>query len=274
MRYLRKPTIRFTILAILAFAGSWILQQKTFLPSTSLEDLFLNQMSPAVGFRLASVTVDGRKKTTTEAILKSLGVQTGDPIFDIDVESSRQRLQALPWVQSAKVGRQLPRNLHIVLEERNAFAIWQRGYRHTLVDRTGEEILDRTEGYEHLPIIVGPIAPKKAGNLFQELANETLLFEKIRAAVHIGQRRWNIILRFSDTDITIKLPEVDPKAAWVRLARLQQEHKLLDRDINAIDLRFKDKLIVRTSQSKADQTKSPTQTTQPDNSDLRNDEKV
>jgi len=272
MRYLRKSTIRFTILAILGFAGSWILHQKTLLPSTNLKNLFLDQISPAMGFRLASVTVDGRKQTTTEAILESLGVKTGDSIFDLDVETSRKKLQTLPWVQSAKVGRQLPQELHIILIERNAFAIWQRGDRHTLVDHTGAEIIDRTEGYEHLPIIVGPGAPKNVGNLFQELANESVLFEKIRAAVHIGQRRWNIILNFSGSDITIKLPEVDPKAAWLRLARLHQEHRLLDRDITSIDLRFRDKLIVRTSQAKAEQMKVPAQTTQPADSNLGNDE--
>ena len=47
-----------------------------------------------------------------------------------------------------------------------------------------------------------------------------------------------------DRGVQIKLPETDPYRAWQRLARLDARHKLLARDIKAIDMRLPDRLIV------------------------------
>ena len=68
------------------------------------------------------------------------------------------------------------------------------------------------------------------------------LMDRVAAAIRVADRRWNLRL---DNDIDVRLPEENPQAAWDRLAKLQAEHKLLERDIIAIDLRVPERLVVR-----------------------------
>ena len=68
--------------------------------------------------------------------------------------------------------------------------------------------------------------------------------ERVQAMVRIGERRWNLRLH-NGTDVL--LPEIAEGAAIKRLAELQQEAKLLDRPLAAIDLRLPDRLVVRTN---------------------------
>jgi cell division protein FtsQ len=95
-----------------------------------------------------------------------------------------------------------------------------------------------------LPLIVGPGADRAAATLYDLLAAEAAVAERVQAMVRIGERRWNLRLH-SGTDVL--LPEIAEAAAIKRLAELQQEAKLLDRPLAAIDLRLPDRLVVRTN---------------------------
>ena len=44
----------------------------------------------------------------------------------------------------------------------------------------------------------------------------------------------------------MRLPETRTAAAWSELARMEREHRLLERDVTMIDLRLPDRLVVRT----------------------------
>ena len=58
----------------------------------------------------------------------------------------------------------------------------------------------------------------------------------------VSKRRWNLRL---DGDIDVRLPEDDPAAAWQRLAEYERTHRVLERDVQVLDLRIPDRLIVR-----------------------------
>jgi cell division protein FtsQ len=64
----------------------------------------------------------------------------------------------------------------------------------------------------------------------------------VRSAVWVGGRRWNLRL---DDGIDIRLPEENAQSAWTRLATLERDQRVLSRDIIAIDLRIRDRLVVR-----------------------------
>ena len=48
--------------------------------------------------------------------------------------------------------------------------------------------------------------------------------------------------------IDIRLPEKDALKAWRKLAKLEKEHGLFEREIQAIDLRQPDRLVVRVTE--------------------------
>jgi cell division protein FtsQ len=91
-------------------------------------------------------------------------------------------------------------------------------------------------------VIVGESAPERAEGLFDLLGQQPKLKERVTAAVFVGKRRWNLRL---DNGIDVKLPEENPAAAWSRLANLQEQYGLLEKDVRIIDLRQPDQVVVR-----------------------------
>ena len=98
-------------------------------------------LTAASGLRLESLTVEGREHTSPEDIRAALDVTRGTPILTINVAEAREALEALPWVKAARVERQLPNTVHVVIQEREPFALWQKGSRYFLVDRDGTPII-------------------------------------------------------------------------------------------------------------------------------------
>jgi len=66
-----------------------------------------------------------------------------------------------------------------------------------------------------------------------------------RAAVYVGERRWN--LRLKD-GLDIRLPENDVGNALALLSKLDRDDKLFSRDITAVDMRLPDRLSVQLSE--------------------------
>lgn len=194
------------------------------------------------GFQVGEILVSGRAHTQMEALRVAIGLDRGDPILEVDPELIRRRVETLPWVRTALVERQLPDIIRVRLQERTPFALWQRNGRMAVVDEEGV-ILPATgsEAEEALPIIVGTRAPENAPALFALLANEPELSRRVRAATWVDDRRWTLRL---DNNVDIHLPAESPGTAWTRLARLDREQQLLQRDIVVIDLRMDDRLVV------------------------------
>ena len=214
-------------------------------------------LSAMAGLRLEALTVEGRSNTNPEDILASMDIERGTPILSINVGEAREALESLPWVKSAQVERQLPSAVHVVIEERVAYALWQRGKRYTLIDASGHSIVDVPGQIGELPLIVGNDAPTHAFELFETLKTEPELLSRVRGAVRIGERRWNIHFDSFESGIAVRMPETGIAATWARLATLQREHSLLERDLASIDMQLPDRLIVQLNQGQTANTAVP-----------------
>jgi cell division protein FtsQ len=196
------------------------------------------------GLSLQTVEVHGRGETRQPDILGAIGAARGAPLLGLDIEAMRERLAALPWIVSAEVERRYPDRLLVTVEEAEPMALWQRSQKFYLVSRAGKVIETAELGKysKKLLVIVGDNAPERAEALFDLLAREPKLKERVTAAVFVGKRRWNLRL---DNGIDVKLPEEDPAAAWSRLADLQKQYALLEKDVRIIDLRLPDQVVLR-----------------------------
>lgn len=201
-------------------------------------------LSTHVGFTVQEINVTGRSRTPRDQLLAALQVERGAPILAFDPAAARKRIEALPWVASAVVERHLPDTVYLNIQERQPLALWQHGGRFSLIDRNGVEIPESEVGpYIHLPLLVGDDAPSQAGALLDLLAAEPELATRVKAAVRIGGRRWNLVM---DSGIEVQLPEDQPGPALARLAEAQRNHDILARDLVVIDLRLPDRMTVRT----------------------------
>ncbi len=205
----------------------------------------LLEATAALGLRVADIRVEGRRTTDRETIFDALGAHLGTPILAIDPVRAKAKLERLPWVRSALIERRLPDMLYVRLVEREPLALWQHDGKIELIDRTGAVIpVTHLNRFAKLPLVVGADAASHAAQLLKLLASEPDLAARVTAAVRVGGRRWNLRI---DKAIDVLLPAGDPAAAWADLARLQRSSAILQRDVQAIDLRLPDRLVVRVA---------------------------
>ena len=197
-----------------------------------------------IGLTVRQVLAEGRTETTQDDILKALAIRGGEPILGIDAEAARSRVESLPWVRSAAVERRLPDTICVRIVERHPLAWWEKDGKLVLIDRSGEPIrVPPPARYSMLIVLVGDDAPAHAAALLAMLAREPDLAARVHAAVRVGQRRWNLKI---DDAIDIRLPEDGADAAWTKLGELERKNRILSRDIEAVDMRLPDRLIVQT----------------------------
>lgn len=201
--------------------------------------------SAAFGLRVNDIRVEGRATTDRETILEALGARPGMPIFAVDPTHAKQQLESLPWVSSAAIERRLPDIIYVRLVEREPMALWQHAGKINLIDRSGAVIpVTRLDRFAKLPMVVGEDAAGHAAGLLNMLATQPDIAARVTAAIDVDGRRWNLRL---DNAIDVLLPSDDPAAAWADLARLQRTNAILQRDVQAIDMRLPDRLVVRVA---------------------------
>lgn len=210
--------------------------------------------SARLGFRVDEILVVGRQETKRADLLKAVTLARGAPILAFDINAARRRVEALPWVRQASIERMLPNTVLLNVEERQPLAVWQHKGNFALIDHEGEVILRKgIERYADLVIVVGKEAPIHAASLLETLGNEPELMGLVKAAVWVGGRRWNLRLA---GDIDVRLPEKNARGAWSRLAEYERVHQVLERDVQVLDLRLPDRLIIK----KVPSTKTPVKT--------------
>lgn len=203
------------------------------------------------GFRIEEITIAGRGRTPTDQIAAALGSRHGAPILGLDLESVKDRIEAIPSVRAASVERRLPGAVHIAIAERQPVAIWQNNGGHVLVDRDGHQIPGAITGFEGLPLVVGDGAGIRADELLTMLAAEPALANRVKAAIRVGNRRWNLMLDDAKDGMEVRLPEDNSEAAWARLAELERNRGLTNRQVNMVDLRIPDRMVLKTDKQSA-----------------------
>ena len=203
----------------------------------------------AAGFRIVSVALAGQHHISREDVLAAAGVTDTTSLLFLDVEQTRERLKSNPWIADATVLKLYPGELQIGIREREAFALWQKDGRVSVIADDGTVL----EPYVaprliELPLVVGRGAETRAKEFLALLDRYPDLRASVRATVLVGERRWNLRLK---NGIDVRLPETDIAPALERLVALDKEKTLTTRDIVAIDLRLPDRVTVRLSEAAA-----------------------
>src|SRR5438105_6625553 len=207
--------------------------------------------SVALGLVVTDIEVEGRETTDAATILSALGANRGTPILTVSPSRAKQQLELLPWVRSAVIERRLPGTLFVRLVERHPLAVWQHGGKHELIDRDGAVIpVKDLSRFAHVPTVVGEDAARHAAALIAMLAHEPELAARVSAAIRVDNRRWNLRI---DNATDVLLPDDNPGAAWTRLAALERQSNLLKRDIQAVDMRLPDRVVLRVNAAPVNQ---------------------
>ena len=208
-----------------------------------------NAIANSAGFRITSVAINGRKQLTQDEVLAIGGVNGRSSLLFLDAAVVRDKLKANPWISEATVLKFYPGQLQIDIVERSAFALWQRDGRLSVISDDGavlEPYVSRR--FLSLPLVVGKGAETGARDFLALLARYPQVREATKAAILVGERRWN--LRLKD-GLDVRLPENDIGNALAALSKLDKEDRLFSRDIVAVDMRLPDRLTVQLSDDAA-----------------------
>ena len=205
-------------------------------------------ISKTVGLTVREVIVEGRSKTRKSVLLQALQVSEGDNILAINITEMKDRINKLPWVKSARIERHFPNKISLTLFERTPMARWQTNRMLKLIDVNGDviPIVDLTR-FSNLPIIIGKNAPKIAGQILNTLSNEPHLFRRVKSLTLVSDRRWDVQL---DNQINVHLPEKNPGKAWAHLATVEQGHNIFGDQVQGIDMRLENQLIIKIEKNK------------------------
>jgi cell division protein FtsQ len=203
----------------------------------------LQALTARSGFAIEDVRMAGNKETSEIDVLDKLELNGWTSLIGFDAEEARQRIVALPWVDHAAVRKIYPDAIEISITEKKPLAIWQHGRELSLIDSQGRQIVPfRSERYATLPVFIGEGANGRAAEFVAEIEKSPGLASRVKAFIRIADRRWDLRL---ENGITVKLPENGEVAAIKELAALDAEHGILSRDVDAVDMRLDDRIVVK-----------------------------
>jgi cell division protein FtsQ len=163
----------------------------------------------AAGFRIVSVALAGQHHISREDVLAAAGVTDTTSLLFLDVEQTRERLKSNPWIADATVLKLYPGELQIGIREREAFALWQKDGRVSVIGADGtvlEPFVSRP--YIPLPLVVGRGAEARAKEFLALLARYPEVHDNVLASILIAERRWNLRLK---NGIDVACPSRTPR---------------------------------------------------------------
>lgn len=203
----------------------------------------------AVGFRITSIAMAGQKELTREEVLSIAGITGRTSLLFLDAAEARAKLKENPWIAEANVLKLFPSRLHITVTEREAFALWQKDGKVSVIASDGAVVEPYVnQRFARLPLVVGEGAGARAKEIVALLDNYPLVRDQMYAAVLVAERRWNVVLK---NGIEVRLPETGNDKALGTLVQLDRDNKILSRDIAVVDLRLPDRVSVRLSDEAA-----------------------
>ncbi len=199
-----------------------------------------------VGLGLDQVTIAGISRLTEAEILGAAGISAKGSLAFLDAAEVRDRLERVPLIKTASVRKLYPNELVVTLVEREPHALWQRDGEVFVIAADGTVIdVMQDARFANLPLVVGEDANRRTGDYLALLDAAGPLRGRVVAGTLVSGRRWTLKI---DNGVDVRLPEIGASDAMARLAKLDREQKVLDKDVIAIDLRISDRVVVRLTE--------------------------
>jgi cell division protein FtsQ len=200
-------------------------------------------LAASIGFAIAQVEISGHTHTPESSIHDTLDLGNVRSLLRLDSAAVRERIERLPWIQTATVTRVFPDRLSISVTERTPSARWRRDDRIFLVDATGRVLTQIQPGsVPHLPLVSGEGAAEHAAAILAMIERYPAIAQRMEMAERIDGRRWTLRLEGGPA---IQLPAEGEAAALERLAAAGVMQGLSAMSASTVDVRVSDRMAVR-----------------------------
>jgi len=232
----------FTTLILLAALGL-ALGVAVFAGVTDMVRTRIAESAAASGYEVRRVEVRGVERMNELAVYERVLGERNRAMTELDLPALRQSLLALPYVQDARVARQLPDGLIIDIVEREPHAVLREAGRLMLIDRDGHR-LQRVRSAAGMLLVEGEGAPEQVGDLERLLDTAPDLRPHVREAEWVGSRRWNLTF---GTGQSLALPQGEDRAAAAlkSFAQLDGSNGLIGGRVAAFDMRSPERMYLR-----------------------------
>ena len=201
-------------------------------------------------FAIAQISISGQAITRETEILAALAITPQTSMFNFDADAARTAIEQLPAVAEATVRKAYPDHLFVSVKERVPVARWRLDGTTYVIDPSGARITARGDDYPDLPLVVGDEAGDDAMGIITALQQFQPLRQGLVALSRIGDRRWDMIY---SSGLRVQLPEQGVAQALGQLTTLEGQFKVLERDVDIIDLRVPGVVAVKPSEQAAQQ---------------------
>ncbi|MFB0613571.1 cell division protein FtsQ/DivIB [Aurantiacibacter poecillastricola] len=223
-------------------AAGWVAQVSG---ATAVASDRVAHIAGNAGFKLQRVEVHGTERMNTMMVHERAFGQRDLAMTRVDTRALREDLLTLPWVQDARVSRQLPDVLKVDIVEREPHAVLARPDRLMLIDGTGTELepISASDAEPYM-LIEGPGAQQQVEALDLLLDAAPALKGKVTGAEWVGNRRWNLTF---ETDQRLALPQGEDRAAaaLVSFAQADGVHRLIGGEVVSFDMRNPPRMYMR-----------------------------
>ncbi len=203
------------------------------------------------GMNIEDVIVEGNYRTSYDDLIQALNLRENESILGVDIASLQKRIEQLTWVRRCVVKRSFfPNNILVNIEEREVKAIWQYEGRYYPVDKEGNVI--EVEDYEpdqNLLLLAGEEAPHYMQDLIKVLETDEELYGRIKAAIYVSKRRWDLVFDNFENGVVVKLPEKDFLKAYQKIALLNKRQGIFKRKLTSFDVRYDNRIVVDIDKS-------------------------
>jgi cell division protein FtsQ len=208
-------------------------------------------------FAITEVAVVGASRLTPEEIVAASGIGPGTNLFRLDRGAVVARLEGLPLVRRADLVRRFPNRVTVAVEERRPFTLAHAGRLHW-IDEQGVSLGAETRAVvPQAPVITGlspadlaagdgtPTPRVAAGiSLLRVLLrSETALLRQIS---EIDVSRPDGPVLYTVEGVEVRLGAEDWEARLGRLQGVLAQVRAGGEPVNAIDLRFRDQVVLKT----------------------------
>ena len=106
-------------------------------------------------FSTHAIEIQGQSRLSENEILEQAGIKRGDNLLAINLRVVRKRLLAHPWISKARVAREIPETIRIVVSEHKPLAVVDLG-RKFLINRQGRIFKENGQkDPKGLPLVTG-----------------------------------------------------------------------------------------------------------------------
>jgi len=247
------------LIVILAGAAvlAWLLA--SFAGLTALAGQQMANAAADAGYEVAKVEVRGVERMNELKVYERVLGERERAMPLVDLRALRDSVMELPWVEDARVSRELPDTIVVDVVERKPHAVLRKPDRLVLIDGTGHELepIAPAEARGMLQIS-GPGARMQVEALTVLLDAAPALKPQVVEAEWVGNRRWNLTFK---TGQVLALPQGKDRSATalMEFARVDGVNRLIGGKAIAFDMRVPNRFYVRCPECRAEQQASSAQ---------------